>query len=184
VSNQDIADIVSERLNLRWMSPRFIEASLAGRLDEAATAIGASLPEWWPDDEARRRLIMRRKQMRRDPRAAEWLLRAMVRRDGDAVVGIINFHGPPDGRNRAELGYTVFETYRRQGHASEAAVAIMRWARTERGVETFVVSISPENQPSLRLAEKLGFVRTGSHIDDEDGEEWEFELTAKDLPAR
>ena len=127
---------------------------------------------------------MRRQQMRSNPTAAEWLLRAMVRRDDATVVGMINFHGPPDDRNRAELGYTVFGSYRRQGHASEAAVAIMRWARTERGVETFVVSISPENQPSLRLAEKLGFVRTGSQIDDEDGEEWVFELPAKDLPAR
>ena len=39
----------------------------------------------------------------------------------------------------------------------------------------FLLSISPENAPSLALAEKLGFRKIGSKIDEEDGPEeiWE-----------
>lgn len=116
-------------------------------------------------------------QMSETPEAAAWLLRAMVRRHDSRVVGYINFHGLPDDRGRAELGYTVFEEYRRQGYATEAAVAMMGWAQQQQhGVEVFVVSISPSNEASLRLAASIGFERTGSQIDDLDGEEWVFEL--------
>jgi RimJ/RimL family protein N-acetyltransferase len=55
---------------------------------------------------------------------------------------------------------------------------MMHWAHTERSVETFVLSISPENRPSLAMAAKLGFERVGSRMDEIDGEEWVFELSA------
>ena len=171
-----VPPIESQRLSLRWMSPRFIRASLAGRTAIAGRALDASLPPAWPDEEARRRLAMRLDQMGDDPDGADWLLRGMVRRLDRALVGFINFHGPPDERGRAELGYTVFEEHRRQGYASEAAMAMIGWAQIRRGAEVFVVSVSPENEPSLRLAASLGFERVGSQIDEEDGLEWVFEL--------
>ena len=51
----------------------------------------------------------------------------------------------------------------------------MRWAREEHGVRRFVVSISPDNLPSLGLAAKLGFQTIGSHLDEIDGPEDIFE---------
>jgi RimJ/RimL family protein N-acetyltransferase len=170
-------DIVTERLRLAWMSPRFIEASLDGRLEEAQSSLGIYLPDGWPDADVRRRLVMRFEQMRSTPADAEWLLRAIVRSHDNGLVGVINFHGAPDERGRAELGYTVFEPFRRRGYASEAALGMMQWARKAHGVRTFVLSISPANLPSLSLAAKLSFVQVGSQIDEEDGEEWVFELS-------
>ena len=58
---------------------------------------------------------------------------------------------------------------------------MIRWACAERGVETFVVSISPSNEASLGMAAKLGFEQVGSQIDEVDGEEWVFELRAAGL---
>ena len=55
-------------------------------------------------------------------------------------------------------------------------MAMIGWAQIRRGAEVFVVSVSPENEPSLRLAASLGFERVGSQIDEEDGLEWVFEL--------
>jgi RimJ/RimL family protein N-acetyltransferase len=151
---------------------------LDGRLGDAEGLLDASLPSWWPDEEARRWLVIRLEEMRQTPSSAEWLLRGMLRRTDKRLLGRINFHDPPDERNRAELGYTVFEAYRRRGYATEAAIAMMHWAHTERSVETFVLSISPENRPSLAMAAKLGFERVGSRMDEIDGEEWVFELSA------
>ncbi len=170
--------IEAQRLILVWMSPGFMRASLAGRPDEASRLIEARLPEGWPDERGDVRLRMRLEQMQRDPDSAPWLLRGMVRRSDMTMVGYITFHDPPaDGR--AELGYTVFEEHRRQGYASEAALAMMRWAHEVHDVPVFVVSISPDNQASLALAAKLGFVRTGTQMDDVDGEEWVFEREAE-----
>jgi RimJ/RimL family protein N-acetyltransferase len=70
-----------------------------------------------------------------------------------------------------ELGYTVYSEFRRRGYASEAAARLMDHAHGARGVSRFVVSISPENVPSLALARKLGFVKVGAQWDEEDGPE-------------
>jgi RimJ/RimL family protein N-acetyltransferase len=158
------------------MSPSFIEASLRRDAETASAVIDAVLPDGWPDDEARRRLKMRLDQMHLSPESAQWLLRAMVRREDGRMVGLINYHGPPNEMGQAELGYTVFEPYRRRGYASEAARAMMSWASREHGVVDFVLSISPANEPSLGLAASLGFRRVGTQMDEIDGEEWVFEL--------
>ena len=43
-------------------------------------------------------------------------------------------------------------------------------------ISSFVASVAPDNEPSLAIVHKLGFVRTGEHWDDEDGLEHVFEL--------
>ena len=170
----DVPPITSTRLDMVWMSPAFLEAALAGRHAEAEAMIGGTLPSWWPDETYW--LTRRLEEMQTDPAVGPWLMRAMRRRSDGVVVGNISFHGPPDDQGRAELGYTVFEAYRRQGYASEAALALMSWAREQHGIRRFVVSISPANEPSLAMAAKLGFLRTGTQMDDIDGEEYVFEL--------
>jgi RimJ/RimL family protein N-acetyltransferase len=114
--------------------------------------------------------------MREDPNAQQWLVRAMVLREtGRRMAGHIGFHGPPvDGA--AELGYTVFPEYRRRGYALEAATALMDWAQKTHGVRRFIVSVSPSNGPSLALAAKMGFAKTGEQMDEVDGLEYVFEL--------
>ncbi len=91
------------------------------------------------------------------------------------MIGAVGFHGSPvDGV--AEIGYTVFEPHRRKGYAEESVRGLMHWAREIKAVRRFRVSIAPDNQPSLRLASKLRFLRTGEQIDPEDGVEYVFEL--------
>jgi RimJ/RimL family protein N-acetyltransferase len=75
-------------------------------------------------------------------------------------------------------------TFRRLGYAREACTGLMDWAWRAHGVTRFVVSISPDNLASLALARGLGFVRVGSHIDDEDGPEDVFrrDIAAQEVP--
>jgi [ribosomal protein S5]-alanine N-acetyltransferase len=49
--------------------------------------------------------------MRGSPAAAAWLLRGVIRRLDQTLLGYINFHGPPDASGRAELGYAIFEEH-------------------------------------------------------------------------
>ncbi len=64
-----------------------------------------------------------------------------------------------------------FPLDQRQGYATEACAALTAWVEKEQCVTCFVVSISPNNLPSLRLAQDFGFRKIGSHIDAEDGPE-------------
>lgn len=93
------------------------------------------------------------------------------------MAGRVGFHGPPDDDGMVEMGYAVFERYRRRGYAFESAAGMMAWARG-RGVRRFRLSIAPTNEPSLALAAKLGFSRNGEQMDEFDGLELIFERDA------
>ena len=113
-----------------------------------------------------------------DPSIRQWLGRLMVLTDEDGqrrAIGTIGFHGPPDELGRLEVGYRVEAPYRRRGYAREAVRAMFDWAASAHGIHRFVASVSPTNDPSLQLIAGFGFARTGSHIDDIDGLEYEFE---------
>jgi len=120
---------------------------------------------------------LRAEQLAHDPAQEPWLLRAMVLREGGAVVGYANFHAPPDERGMVEIGYQVVPTHRRRGYATEATEAMWAWA-AEHGARVLRASIAPDNQPSLAMARRAGFVRVGEQVDDVDGLELVFERPA------
>jgi [ribosomal protein S5]-alanine N-acetyltransferase len=163
------------------MTPAFMEALLGGRLEDAGDLLGIRLPGAPLDIPAERFLSHRLGQMRRDPEVQRWLARAIVLRgEGHLLVGNAGFHGEPGvnaaGAPRAlEVGYGILPEHRRQGYAREAVQGLLGWARTQ-GIDHFVASVAPDNEPSLAIIRKLGFVRTGEHIDPEDGLEHVFEL--------
>ena len=113
----------------------------------------------------------------------------MVLREDGRYLGHIGFHTAPGAEylqglspGGVELGYGVLEPWRRQGMATEAIGALISWAREVHGVTRFVVSISPENEPSLALAAKLGFRKIGWHMDEIDGPEDIFERQFPTVP--
>jgi RimJ/RimL family protein N-acetyltransferase len=191
-------DILTPRLVLRLMSERFLRATQGREVEAAESAIGLRLPKEWFDspDMVERELRLRDEEMIErelrlrveDPRYIPWSARAIGLSSSGAMVGHIRFHSPPDPEylrpyvgDGVELGYTIFAPHRRLGFASEAIHGLIRWAATDRGVERFVVSISPSNTPSTELAAKLGFVKVCEWQDDVDGLEYVYELTGNRL---
>jgi ribosomal-protein-alanine N-acetyltransferase len=170
-----VPPIRSERLELVSLSLPIIQAILAADADGTPFRV----PTTWPDAHDRRFLELRVRDLQHFPQLQEWLVRAVVR-DGE-MIGHAGFHGPPGvnalkAPDAVEIGYTTFEPYRRNGYAAETARALIDWAAAERGIEHFVASVAPDNEPSLRLVRGLGFEQTGSRVDPEDGEEHLFEL--------
>jgi RimJ/RimL family protein N-acetyltransferase len=170
---------VSERLDLVLLAP-VLDDLVEGRRDRAAGTIDAHIPGWWPDEHDARFLRFRRDQTARDPETRDWLVRAVVLRESREMIGHAGFHGPP-GVNAlkdpraVEVGYAIFPEHRGHGYATEAVEGLIRWAG-ERGIHTFVASVGPDNEPSLAIVRKLGFVHVGEHWDEEDGRELEFRL--------
>lgn len=177
----DVPPIHTARLELVSMTPDFMEAVLAGRLAEAQELLGAEVPAAPVDEAVEHFLVRRIRQLRQEPEVQRWLARAIVQKEGGRLmIGNVGFHGQPGvnaaGNERAlEIGYGVQPEHRRQGYATEAVEGLIGWARTQ-GIDHFVASVSPDNEPSLAIIRKLGFVRTGQHIDPEDGLEHVFEL--------
>src|SRR4051812_19822644 len=157
------------------MSRAVLVALLEDRREEATALIGASIPDWWPEEDDKRFLRVRVEDIERDPEAEPWLLWAVVRREpARTMVGYGGFHGKP--APKLELGYLIFPAFRGSGYAGEAVRALVDWAHAIHGVDHFVASIAPGNEPSRALVRRLGFVPTGEKWDDEDGLEVVFEL--------
>jgi [ribosomal protein S5]-alanine N-acetyltransferase len=184
----DVPAIATERLELVSFSPQLLEAILGGDHEKAEERLGAPVPPGWPDRAVTRFLRLRLDQLRRDPALRPWLGRFVVRRAAPrTLIGHAGFHGPPGtnalrAADALELGYALFPEHRGRGYATEAVLGLIAWAREEHGIHRFVASVSPENEPSLALVRRLGFVRVGDHWDEEDGLEHEFELSTPALP--
>jgi len=158
------------------MTADFLDASLAGDRDLMDDLLGAAVSPEWPD--YRRVVQQRAEELRAEPDLRPWLLRAIVLRAERRMVGHIGFHTRPGqpyldalAPGGVEFGYTVFPADRRRGYAREACLALMDWAYLVHGVTRFVVSVSPDNAPSLALVRGLDFEKVGAHVDEEDGPE-------------
>ena len=162
------------RLRLVPLEPLAIRALLEEEWAAASVAQGVEIREG--DGRAIDPFFLgvQYERMLRHPAAREWCARLMVRRVDRQVIGHCGFHGPPEDVGRAEIGYTVFERYRGQRYATEAARALLDLA-SSRGVSPVFATVAPDNAPSLRVLANLGFVETGSQHDERDGEELVFE---------
>jgi len=171
--------IESARLTLLSLGPAELTTLLSGDRTAASQLLQCEIPADLALEEMP--LARRLEQIRADAAVQPWLLRAIVLRETQTLIGHMNFHTAPRPEYLAtiapdgvELGYSIHPQFRRHGYATEAVLALLHWACTEHGQRCFVLSISPENIPSLRIAESLGFTAIGSHIDEEDGLELEF----------
>lgn len=178
--------IRSARLDLVLLEVEALQHSLTEDLVALSNDLDVDVPQDWL--EARALVEMRYEQIRNDPEYQPWSVRAITLREKREMIGYIGFHSKPGASylqsyapNGVEFGYTIFPAYRRNGYAREAAVALMQWAYEQHSVPEFVLSISPNNIPSLKLAQGLGFIKIGSHMDAEDGIEDVYRLDYEQL---
>lgn len=168
-------DIETSRLVLRLIPMAGLAATAAGDRAACSKIIGHKLPEDWFEEAWVAE--MRLKQWSDDPAYGPWSIRAIALKRTGEVIGSINSHHKPmpfllkgETSLALEVGYTIFAPWRRMGHAIEAIRGYGLWAAYA-GVEAFVLSISPENEPSLNLAARFGAIQIGSQIDEKDGPE-------------
>lgn len=90
-----------------------------------------------------------------------------------ALVGIGGFKGPPVAGS-VEIGYEIAPARRGRGLATAAATVLVDRARTA-GCTTVVAHTLAETNPSTSVLTKLGFVRTATIEDPDDGPVWRWE---------
>jgi [ribosomal protein S5]-alanine N-acetyltransferase len=175
MSQGTILPLETQRLNLYSLSVEFLGAMAAGDIKGAQSLVDYGI-------EPKSSLLglpwvtARLKMIEADPLQHAWMYRAIVRKRDDQMVGFISFHHKaPDPdlveyvKLGAELGYTIEPQYRRNGYAKESAIAMMEWACRDFGVRDFVLTISPQNSPSLKMAASMGFKIVGEKDDPIDG---------------
>ena len=168
--------IQSNRLDLVLLDSKILQYSLAGDSDALQNLLGVNVPPDW--FAAKALIYLRYQQIMRTPEYQPWSLRAIILREKGMLIGHIGFHTLPGAaylhpyaQNGVEFGFTVFPDFRHNGYAREASIALMEWAYQQQAVSKFILTISPDNIPSLKLAQGLGFKKIGSHVDEVDGVE-------------
>jgi RimJ/RimL family protein N-acetyltransferase len=87
-------------------------------------------------------------------------LEALVERGSGTMIGWAGLAVPhflPEVLPAVEVGWRLGGSHRGQGLATEAGSAAVDWGFTEGGLERIVSIYEPENTPSGRVMEKLGF---------------------------
>lgn len=157
ITRDDIFRLETKRLWLRWPCAADAEA-LARHADDPDVALKtANIPhpyERWRADE--HILWMREKNA-----ASEALCLALaLKRQPGELIGLINLRGCEE-RDAATLGYWLAKSHWGRGLMTEAAQAVVDLAFNYTEIKKIHASSLPTNAGSLRVLEKLGFIRTG-----------------------
>jgi len=110
-----------------------------------------------PPDDAEARANIRRAERAWQDRT--WAVFRIVDAATDEVVGGANLRL---GDHRiGEVSYFLRASARGRGLATRAVALVAGWAFDELGLERIELRVHPENQASIRVAERAGFTREG-----------------------
>jgi RimJ/RimL family protein N-acetyltransferase len=123
-------------------------------------------------------LAWRVPQVRENPEVNKWFVRWVVLRNTQEIIGSSSFHGAPDENGMMEIGLGVEEAFQRQGFGREILQGMWGWVVFEPGVKVLRYTVSPTNVASIGLINDFGFDYVGEQLDEIDGPESIYEMSA------
>lgn len=136
----------TRRLTLRPARPDDLEAMHAVLSDPRATI-------WWstpPHETLDQTRVWLESMVAKGPDQPDFVIELAGR-----VIGKAGFYEMP------VVGYILHPDVWGQGLASEAVSAVIDHVFATRDVETLTADVDPHNAASIRLLERLGFIRSG-----------------------
>lgn len=73
------------------------------------------------------------------------------------IIGKVGFHGMPDENGTLDLGYEIYQTYRRQNYCFESVTALVDYIFKYDYVKRIQADCNKDNIGSVRVLEKCGF---------------------------
>jgi RimJ/RimL family protein N-acetyltransferase len=99
--------------------------------------------------------------------------------ESQRIVGVCGYKGAPGADAGVEIAYGTIPEFERRGWAGRMAAALVHRAVDSGRVRVLHAHTLPEPNASTRTLARLGFVCTGTVIDDpEDGPVWHWERPA------
>jgi RimJ/RimL family protein N-acetyltransferase len=152
-------DLLTPRLCLRPCTVELLRAELEGE-DALRAALGADVPaQQWPPGEHTLdavRYYLDHPQLLRGDWADYYVLTQARPGSRATLVASIGYQAPPNPAGRVEVGYSVVESWRRRGVATEAVAALVRRAAAA-GLRAVVAHALPDNAASIAVLRKSGF---------------------------
>jgi len=149
-------EIVGRQYRLRPFGPQDLHLVEEASRDDFIPLITTVPSEWTQEEE---RAFIDRQNSRLS--AGEGWSLAIVDRQRDRAVGQIGLWIYHLRKGRAEIGYWIAESGRRQGAASQAVEALSDWAFEHLDLDRLSLFIEPWNTASTKTAERAGYEREG-----------------------
>lgn len=146
------ADLTTDRLTLRSWTPA----------EATAVLNGARPPHWADDFPAEGDQVIVGLFAEHPAWLEPYGHRQIIERASGLVVGSIGLFWPP-GDGTLEIGYGIVPSRRGRGYAPEATRALTEFALSAPGVHTVYATVELSNPPSIRVLERSGFQRRGTH---------------------
>ena len=146
----------SERLRLRALTAADAADVHALYADRSAVRFGYAPP--MSDLEDARRVIEETIAL---ARARTLFHFGVASREHDRIIGHATLFNWDQAQRRAEIGYSIRRDLWGQGLGGEAVATLITFGFERLDLRRFEADADPRNAASLRLLEKLGFVREG-----------------------
>lgn len=169
-------EIASSRLRLIALDAELARLQLEDRL-AFFKALGVEIePSWPPELMDKNALHWAADRLAAEPDKLGWHAWVYVSPVLNRLVGCGGYKGPPDAEGRVEIGYSMLQSYREQGLATEGVLALLEWAYGHDAVKSVSAVTRADRDASHRVLEKAGFQFLRSRFDaaeDRDVVEWE-----------
>jgi ribosomal-protein-alanine N-acetyltransferase len=86
----------------------------------------------------------------------------IIKKTDKVKMGTCGFHCWDKGSSKAEIGYELLKEYWGNGYMQEAINEIIKFAEKAMLIKRIDANIYDENNKSIRLVKKIGFIVTGS----------------------
>lgn len=145
--------MITERLVIRRFSMADAAECFSFMSDEKGMRLDGCKPFTTMDDEYWERMKLF------EQRDGQYVI---VLKSTNEVIGTINLFAD-DSRavDSKEIGYAISPAHQRNGYAFEAISALLNLLQKDLLLDMVVAGVLPENTPSIKLLEKLGFSREG-----------------------
>lgn len=153
-----LRELSTERLLLRKFKLSDAKGFSTLLEDKEVAATTLMLPFPCNTEEAEK-IILQYQEEQKHQKSMRW---AITSSGENKIIGAIRLV-PNTKFNSAELGFWIGKKYWRQGYAHEAASRVIKYGIHELGLNRIDAHAMAENESSLGLLEKLGFIKEGYH---------------------
>ncbi|EMG39039.1 acetyltransferase, ribosomal protein N-acetylase [Desulfocurvibacter africanus PCS] len=155
-------EIETPRLRLVAGTPALAQAALQSP-NRFAALLGAYPDPGWPTPIIGGALTYFADTLASHPERTGWLIWYVIRKSdpaGGRVIGSTGFNGMPDEDGSVRVGFSIVDTHRGHGYATEAVKAMMDWAFAHGAKRCYSQTFS-ENVSAIRVLEKCGMTFAG-----------------------
>ncbi len=86
-----------------------------------------------------------------------WFQLVIIEKSSQKLIGDMGLHFISDENKQVEIGCTLHKDFQNKGYATEALKTVITFLFNDLQKHRITTSIDPQNQPSIRLVERLGF---------------------------